>query len=273
METSKQIRPTPIQVNDSAITASAIAAEVQNHPSADPATAVAEASRALVIRELLLQRAVDLAIAPMPETDEAGRLETDEEAKIRQVLEAEVSVPEADRTSCHRYYENNRKRFASPVLYEATHILFAADPEDGSAYREAVRKAERVIAALADDKPSAMARMARELSDCPSGQNGGNLGQVARGDTVPEVETFLDNLDQGQLSPVPVKSRYGAHVLRLDRRIEGRQLPFDMVHDRIAAYLEEASWRRAVAQYIRLLAGQAAISGADLDAATSPLVR
>ena len=168
---------------------------------------------------------------------------------------------------------NNRQKFASPVLYEATHILFAAAPEDQSAYQDAVDKAERVIAALANDKPAAMARMARELSDCPSGQNGGNLGQVARGDTVPEVETFLDNLEQGQLSPVPVKSRYGAHVLRLDRRIEGRELPFDMVHERIATYLEEASWRRAVAQYVRLLAGQAAISGADLDAATSPLVR
>ena len=263
----------PILVNGTAIPATAVAAEVQNHPSDDPAIAVAEASRALVIRELLLQRANDLGMEPAPETDDAGRRETDDEALIRQVLEAEVIVPEADHSACHRYYENNLKKFASPVLYEATHILFAASPEDLSAYQEAVGKAERVIAALADARPNAMAKMAEELSDCPSGQNGGNLGQVARGDTVPEVETFLDNLEQGQLSPVPVKSRYGAHVLRLDRRIEGRQLPFDMVEDRIAAYLEEASWRRAVAQYVRLLAGQAAITGADLEAATSPLVR
>lgn len=265
--------PPPLVVNGREIPASAVAAEVQNHPSDDPAAAVVDAAQALVIRELLLQRARDLGLRPAPETDEAGRRETDEEAQIRQVLDAEIIVPEADRDSCRRYYQNNRKKFTSPVLYEATHILFSADPEDRPAYRDAVAKATSVISALANEKPDALARMARELSDCPSGQNGGNLGQVAKGDTVPEVETFLDNLEPGQISPVPVKSRYGVHVLRLDRRIEGRQVPFDLVAEKIAGYLEEVSWRRAVAQYVRLLAGEATIAGVDLEAATSPLVR
>ena len=88
-----------------------------------------------------------------------------------------------------------------------------------------------------------------------------------------EFETFLVNLEEGQLCPVPVKSRYGVHVLRLDKRIEGRPLPFDVVQDRIARYLQDASWRRAAAQFIKLLAGQASIDGIDLDRATSPLVQ
>jgi peptidyl-prolyl cis-trans isomerase C len=72
---------------------------------------------------------------------------------------------------------------------------------------------------------------------------------------------------------VPVQSRYGVHVLRLDRRIEGRELPFEAVAETIADQLQETSWRRAVAQYIRVLAGQAQIEGIALDAAETPLVQ
>ena len=115
--------------------------------------------------------------------------------------------------------------------------------------------------------------MARELSACPSGKQGGNLGQITRGSTVPEVETFLLQLEPGQLCPVPIRSRYGYHVLRLERRVDGRQLPFEAVHKNIAAYLDERVWRQAIRQYIRILAASADIRGIDLDAATSPLVQ
>ena len=261
-----------ISVNGVGISVQEIAAEAQNHPAPTPDQAAEAAIQALVIRELLLQRAQELGLEPAPETDEEGRRETDEDALARQVLDAEIDLPQADDEVCQRYYENNKARFTSPVLYEAAHILFAAAPDDKDAYTAAVTKAEQTVKLLAD-RPGAFGDVAKELSDCPSGKNAGNLGQVSRGDTVPEVETFLDNLEEGQICPVPVKSRYGAHVLRLDRRIDGRQLPFDMVRDKIADYLQEASWRRAVAQYVRILAGQAEIDGADIDAATSPLVR
>jgi len=80
-------------------------------------------------------------------------------------------------------------------------------------------------------------------------------------------------MQPGEICPSLVRTRYGVHVLRLDRKIEGQTLPFEAVQGRIAAYLEESSWRRAVAQYISLLAGQARIEGFDLPAAASPLVQ
>src|SRR3546814_16061417 len=106
--------------------------------------------------------------------------------------------------------------------------------------------------------------MARELSDCTSGKDGGNLGQITRGSAVPEFETFLFNLEEGQICPLPIKSRFGYHIARLDRRVEGRQLPFELVRDRIAGYLAEQVWRRAVGQYVALLIGTADLRGVDL---------
>jgi peptidyl-prolyl cis-trans isomerase C len=71
----------------------------------------------------------------------------------------------------------------------------------------------------------------------------------------------------------PVESRHGVHVVRLDRRIEGRQLPFELVHERIADYLDDAVQHRALQQYVSILAGRAELTGVDLSAARGPLVQ
>jgi len=261
-----------IRINEVTIPPTAILAEAQNHPAETPEAALDAAAEALAVRELLLQEARRQSVAAEPQTDAKGRSEAEEDALVRGLLAHNVTVPEADEATCRRYYDNNTKRFRSPDLFEAAHILFSAAPEDAEAYEKAVAEATGVIAALQKD-PGAFAGLARRLSACTSAQNEGRLGQVSRGDTVPEFETFLLNLEEGQLCPVPVRSRYGVHVLRLDRRIDGRQLPFEAVRDRIADYLQMSTWQRAVAQYIRVLAGGAKISGVEIDAATTPLVQ
>ncbi len=213
-----------VTVNGVAIAAEAIAAEAQNHFASDPAKAYRKAVHALIIRELLLQRARALGIEAQPEQNASGRCETGEEALIRQVIETEVEIPSTDEEFCHRYFESNRHRFKSPTFYNASHILFAAQPDDSAAGEAASRRAAQTIERLVR-KPDAFASLARDLSDCPSGRVGGRLGQITRGDTVPEIDTFLEVLEEGQLCPVPVKSRFGIHVLRLERRIPGRELP------------------------------------------------
>ena len=261
-----------ISVNGVGISATAIQAEIQNHPAPSPEQAMTAAAEALVIRELLLHEARRLGLTPDPALDDAGRRETDEEALIRQLLEIEVQTPTADETTCRRYYESNLARFRSADLFEAAHILFSAAPDDTEAYEKAVAEAEQAIVLLTS-RPDAFGDLARERSDCTSSKERGCLGQVALGDTVPEFETFLINLEDGQLCPVPVKTRYGVHVLRLDKKIEGRQIPFELVHESIAAYLQDASWQKAATLYVKILAGRSRIEGLELDAAQSPLVQ
>jgi peptidyl-prolyl cis-trans isomerase C len=261
-----------IRINEVTIAPAAVLAEAQHHPAAEPQAALAAAAVALAVRELLLQEARRQAIAAAPQGDGGGRRETEEDALIRALLDQNVTVPEADEFTCRRYYQNNATRFRSPDLFEAAHILLPAAPDDEAAREAAAATAERLIAVL-QKQPALFGELAAEYSACSSGQNEGRLGQVARGDTVPEFETFLMNLEEGQLCPLPVRSRYGVHVLRLDRRIDGRQLTFEMVQQRIADYLQAASWQRALAQYVRLLAAQAEITGIDLGGAETPLVQ
>jgi peptidyl-prolyl cis-trans isomerase C len=255
------------------IPAQAIHSEMQYHPAPSVAEARFAAARALVVRQLLLEAAARLNITePDPPQAGDGPAETREEALIRTVIVREVRTPEPDEASCRRYYETNLRRFRSEDLYEGAHILFSADPSDAPATASAKERAEAVLASVLD-RPQSFADMARQYSDCSSGKQGGNLGQIARGGAVPEFETFLFSLEEGQICPLPIRSRYGYHIARLDRRIEGRQLPFEIVRDTIAGYLAERVWRRAVGQYICLLIGQTEVRGIELHGATSLLVQ
>ncbi len=258
-------KPVSVSVNGVTIARDAIVREMQHHPAGKPIAAWHEAARALVVRELLLQRARHIGLAAQP-ISEDGRRETDEEALMRALVEREVAVPEPDEAACRRYYENNKARFRSPDIYEASHILFAALPGDKAAYAQARADAQAVLATL-QENPDSFAALARAYSRCPSGSQGGNLGQITRGQTTPEFEQALVTLAPGETSAEPVATRYGFHIVRLARKQEGALLPYELVAARIAGYLAGSVRRRAQAQYIARLVSAAEIGGIALDGA------
>jgi peptidyl-prolyl cis-trans isomerase C len=255
-----------IKVNGAAISRDRIAREAQHHPARTPLDAWKAAARALVVRELLLQEARRLDIAGEAMTDGEGRRETDEESAVRLLVELEVQTPSADARTCRRFYEQNRQRFRSPAIYEAAHILFAASKADAAEYAKAKTTAAAVLTVLRAH-PERFSALAAAHSACSSASQGGNLGQVTAGQTTAEFERALFALDPGTIAPEPVATRYGFHIVRLDRKHDGRELPFELVADRIAEYLEESVKRRALAQYIARLASAAQIEGIDLTSA------
>ncbi len=255
-----------VRVNGVQIPRDMIAREVQHHPARTPAESLKAAARALVVRELLLQEARRLEIDAEPLADADGRCETAEEAAVRALVEREVRTPAADATTCRRYYDQNRQLFRSTDIYEAAHILFPASKTDALAYAQARAAAEAALTVLRDH-PDRFAELAQARSACSSGSQGGNLGQITEGQTTPEFEQGLFELEPGSISPKPVATRYGFHIIRLNRKREGRELPFELVADRIAEYLQESVQRRALVQYVARLATAARIEGVDLASA------
>jgi len=258
-----------VRVNGTEIAPATIAAEMQYHPAHSREEAWMAAATALVVRLLLLQEAARLDIAPGVGSDEGA---SPEEAVIQALLAHEVETPEADEETCRRYWAANTAKFSSPDVYEAAHILFPAPPDDETA-RNAAKSAASETIALLDADPTRFAALARQRSACPSAAAGGLLGQQSRGDLVPEIETFVMALEEGQICPIPVASRYGYHVLRLDRLVPGATLPFEAAAPRLARYLKTQSWQRAVSQYLRILAGRSTIEGLVFAGAVTPLVQ
>lgn len=265
---AKLPRPRPVTVNGVTIARGEIARETQNHPAPKPVEAWMAAAQALVVRELLLQEARRLAIRPAPTTDDQGRRETEDEALVRQLIEQEVRSPEPDEEACRRIYERNRARFRSSDLYAVRHILLPAALQDQEGRAKARAEAEAILAIL-DAEPQSFASLARAHSACPSAAQGGSLGQISRGQTVPEFEAALATLDGAGL----IETRYGLHVVIVDQRLPGRDLPFEVVHVRIGEWLAARSRHTAIRQYIAMLAGKATIVGIDLGVGTSPLVQ
>ena len=263
LHASSMPKPKPVSVNGVVVPRAAIAREIQHHPADTPIAAWQAAARALAIRELLLQEARRLAIAAEPAIDAQGRRETEEEALIRTLIEEEIKTPDPDPDTCRRYYEQNRRHFCSAPIYEAAHILFAATRQDRAAFQQAQAKCTAVLGELREN-PNRFSELARAHSACPSAANGGNLGQITANQTTPEFERALGGLAPGTMSQQPIATRYGFHIIRLDRKHEGRELPFELVADRIALYLKESVERRATAQFIAKLSGAARIEGIDL---------
>jgi len=255
-----------ITVNGTEIGDGAILAEMQYHPASSRDEAMSEAAEALVVRELLLQRAAALALTWTADDAES------EERAIDELLKRELKLPQPDPSAYRRYYDNNRAKFRSTDLFEAAHILYLAPRDEPQARARAKASAERTLAVLAAH-PDRFAEIAKSESRCASSGEGGRLGQVAAGETAPEIDTFLHALEDGQMCPVPVETEYGVHVLKLHRRIEGRQFAFEDVEAQIARDLNAATWRRAVSGYIALLAAGAEVQGFDIKKATSPLVQ
>lgn len=251
-----------LRVNGVAIPRDRISQEVQHHPSKNPTEAWMAAAQALVVRELLLQEARRLQIDAEPIADGEGRRETPEEASIRALVAQEVRTPEPDEVVSRRYYDNNRQHFRSPDIFEVAHILVGGDA-DATRNKQAQLAAEGLIAILRDH-PERFTDLAAAHSVCPSAKQGGNLGQVTADQVTPEFAQAVCALAPGEITHAPVATRYGFHVIRLDRRIEGREIPFEFVQERVSEYLKESVERLAVAQYVAMLASQAEIDGISL---------
>ena len=248
-----------IRVNGVTISEAAVARELQHHPADSREEAARLAATALVLRTLLAQRASEREIAG-----------ADDEQRIANLIDVEVRVPEPTSEEVARYYRRNGLRFITPALWEAAHIFFPARNGDLEAREQARDKAVAVLA-VTQANPKRFAEIAKAHSACSSKDQGGLLGQLSKGDTNPELEFALATVDEGSITLVP--SRHGFHILRLDHRARGKQLPLEQVSAWVEDHLRKTSKRRAIAQYLQLVIAGAKIDGIDLAGADSPLVQ
>lgn len=257
MSENRDVSPAPatldvLSVNGTVIEAAAIAAESALH--ADEPDPDHAARRALVVRELLTQRAIASGLL-------ANGASLDDET-IDRLLERECTTPVPSPEECQRYYAANTQKFRSPELVFARHILFALTEK--AAMTRVRARAEEAHRELAQH-PDRFEALARTLSNCPSGQVGGNLGQLARGESVPEFDAAVFGNQHIGLLPGLVNTRYGFHIVWVERRIAGETLPFEAVQATIERYLSGHVRHKSIQQYLNLLASSAELCGIALD--------
>ena len=254
-------------VNGETVPHAVVAAETQNQsaPKGKPGIAWRKAANAVAIRTLLLQEAKTRAISVDPAEVAAGRFETPEEALIRGLLDQAVDPENITEDMIYAEWKRAPDRFRSPPLWEVSHILVACDPRNTDLLPAAEARAKALTADVLA-KPAQFAALAARESDCGSKSNGGALGQLGPGDTVPEFEAVLRTLSEGDITPEPVLSRHGYHVIRLDALGASQPLPYEAVRPKINEAMEKAAWAKAAKDFIADLVAKADIKGAELSA-------
>lgn len=245
-----------IRINSQVIEDVEIDAEQRHHAdSAEPRRA---AEMALVLRRLIADRARSRGLL------DRGQLQPDDtelDDAMEALLALELDLPEPTEVELRTFYDRNRDRLCRDVAVHAAHILFAVTRPELAEPLE--HKAHEVLGQTGG-QTAAFAGLARQLSNCPSGANGGDLGWLRRGESVPEFERVLFAARHPGIWPRPVATRFGWHLVCILELAPGRTLDFEDARASLRAHLKERNRRKASGQYLRRLLAEAKIEGLTL---------
>ena len=175
---------------------------------------------------------------------------------IEPKMEAAGSVTEEE---AKKFYDDNPDYFKSEESVTARHILIKTDgitdvTELGKKRAEVDKIRERLVGENAED----FAVVAEEVSEGPSGPQGGNLGEFGRGQMVPEFDKAVFELEPGDISE-PVKTQFGFHLIKVDAKNDGGVTPFAEAQPKIMEFLGSKKKNDAVRAYVEELKNGAKI--------------
>jgi len=236
-----------------------------------------ESLRQMAYAELLRQQAVKCGLLPELRGLTAPELSDADRKVIESMVDQTVVSPLPTQEECQRYFDANTAQFVLGQALHVRHILLAVTP-GVNVHALAVQAEKALVSLLGKDVPAErFAQLAAELSNCPTGLQGGDLGWIGPDDCAPELANELFHQKHSQwgmgVHPRLVHTRYGFHIIEVMGRRKGTQKTYAQVQERIAAQLSLQSRAKALHQYMSLLVGQAVVEGIDLAGSDSLLVQ
>lgn len=137
-------------------------------------------------------------------------------------LIAGITVTDAE---AEKYYQDNADKFLAGETVNASHIL--VDSEETA--RDIARRIKAGEITFED--------AAKQYSSCPSKEEGGNLGDFGKGQMVPEFDQAVFAMEEGAMTDEPVKTQFGYHLIRLNKKNPAAKVAFADVRDQIKEQL------------------------------------
>src|SRR5579871_2124760 len=187
-------------------------------------------------------------------------------------VEANVHLTQDD---LRAYYDAHREQYRTPEQVKVSHILIKTPvpgPDgkvDDKGVAEAQHRAEDLLKQLKGG--AKFEDLATKYSEDPgSAKNGGSLGWIGKGQTVPEFEKSAFSLPKGQLSDL-VKSSFGFHIIRVDDKHDAQVKSLDEVKGEIEPILKRQKAQQIAQKEAEDLLKQARSQGLDAAAAAHNL--
>jgi peptidyl-prolyl cis-trans isomerase C len=156
-----------------------------------------------------------------------------------------------------KFYDENKEKFSSPETVHVRHILVTLDTKDDEKIKAQKKvKIENLRKQIVEGAD--FAEVAKNHSDCPSKENGGDLGDIKKGQTVKPFEDAAFSQEINVIGPV-VTTEYGHHVIQVLKHNPEKIVKLDEVKDKIALYLEQQKQGEAFSQLAARLRKNAVI--------------
>jgi parvulin-like peptidyl-prolyl isomerase len=171
----------------------------------------------MIKKELLYQEAMKKGLQKDPEY-----LQKLEEFKkltlIGQLLEKEIELKaKVTEQDVKDYYDKHKDELSAVSQIRASHILVKTEKE-----------AKNILERL--KKGEDFAAIAKKSSiDTGSARNGGDLGYFSPGQMVPEFEAAAEKLKTGEVSSVPIKTKFGYHIIKVTDKKKGKPVEFEKI--------------------------------------------
>jgi peptidyl-prolyl cis-trans isomerase SurA len=147
------------------------------------------------------------------------------------------NVPDPSDEDAEKFYKEHPADFELAEEILVRHVLIATGP--GTTEEEKAAAKAKAEEALAEIRAGAdLAETAKRISAGPTAADGGSLGWIRRGDTVPDFEAAIFALEKGALSDV-VETMIGFHIIRVEGKRAARKVPFAEVKDAIKRRIVE----------------------------------
>ncbi len=204
----------------------------------------------------------------------AGAISEAASDAIERWLEQHLNVPEPTEEACRRHHAAHTARYRQGERVQVRHILFGVTPGvDVGALRSRAESCLLDVRCHDGSGADAFAKAAREVSNCPTGAQGGELGWLTADEFAPEMAQEIFGRAEIGVLPRLVHSRFGLHVVEVLARDPGTEQPYEAVRGAVQLALRQQAWVTALRQCLQLLAADADVQGVELDEATSPLVQ
>lgn len=136
---------------------------------------------------------------------------------LRKLLSSVSATEEEAKT----FYEEHKSTYQAEESIRASHILIAEEDEKiGKEIIEKIKNGE------------AFEDLAKEYSNCPSSEQGGDLGEFTRGKMVPEFESAAFDMKVGEVSDL-VKTQFGYHIIKVTDKKIAKTMSFDEVKEQV----------------------------------------
>ncbi|NLA74114.1 MAG: peptidylprolyl isomerase, partial [Deltaproteobacteria bacterium] len=173
---------------------------------------------------------------------------------IEQNFVEKADIPESEAKA---YYDNNVEQFNVPESVRASHILIKTGPDADENKKKAARsEIEKIQAKIKAGED--FAALARENSQCPSSNKGGDLGAFTRGQMVKPFEDAAFALAKGAVSDI-VETEFGYHLIKVSEKQAAAKYSFDEVKANLVKIMRDTRVKKELSDYVKGLRKKARI--------------